>query len=231
MKMRPMLSATLAAAAALLLPAFSSTGRADISFGTGLLAGAQGINLVDTPKAGATPVDGNTQQLVNGHPVHVSFYDQASDLLDASHGLASISAHGKKATLQNLTMKFDKGFGATGVDFSIHPVQQPPSNAVATITAWDQIGHVTTSSPFSVGSGENKFTVTAINGELITKVEWQTFTKSGETLTPDSLIDTAKQYSVLNVSPTPEPSTFALAGLGGLGLIGYGWRRRRRAGA
>jgi hypothetical protein len=28
---------------------------------------------------------------------------------------------------------------------------------------------------------------------------------------------------------TPEPSTFALAGLGALGLAGYGWRKRRRA--
>jgi hypothetical protein len=32
-------------------------------------------------------------------------------------------------------------------------------------------------------------------------------------------------------APTPEPSTFALAGLGGLALVGYGWRRRRRTGA
>jgi hypothetical protein len=31
--------------------------------------------------------------------------------------------------------------------------------------------------------------------------------------------------------PTPEPSTFALAALGGLGLAGYGWRRRRRGNA
>jgi len=31
------------------------------------------------------------------------------------------------------------------------------------------------------------------------------------------------------VTPTPEPSTLAIAGLGGLGLIGYGIRRRRNA--
>jgi hypothetical protein len=29
-------------------------------------------------------------------------------------------------------------------------------------------------------------------------------------------------------APTPEPSTFALASLGGLVLAGYGWRKRRR---
>ena len=30
-------------------------------------------------------------------------------------------------------------------------------------------------------------------------------------------------------SITPEPSTLAIAGLGALGMIGYGWRRRRRS--
>lgn len=31
------------------------------------------------------------------------------------------------------------------------------------------------------------------------------------------------------VTAVPEPSTFALAAIGGAGLLGYGWRRRRRA--
>jgi hypothetical protein len=32
------------------------------------------------------------------------------------------------------------------------------------------------------------------------------------------------------LSAVPEPSTLALASLGGLGVLGYGWRRRRRTG-
>jgi PEP-CTERM motif-containing protein len=34
---------------------------------------------------------------------------------------------------------------------------------------------------------------------------------------------------VLIVSSVPEPSTLALVGIGGFGLLSYGWRRRKRA--
>jgi hypothetical protein len=33
----------------------------------------------------------------------------------------------------------------------------------------------------------------------------------------------------IRISTVPEPSTFALLGIGALGLLGYGWRRRRKA--
>jgi hypothetical protein len=32
-----------------------------------------------------------------------------------------------------------------------------------------------------------------------------------------------------DVQPVPEPSSLALAGVGGLGLVGYALRRRRRS--
>jgi len=35
--------------------------------------------------------------------------------------------------------------------------------------------------------------------------------------------------SVVTTSVVPEPSTMAIAGLGALGMIGYGWKRRKRA--
>jgi LPXTG-motif cell wall-anchored protein len=38
-------------------------------------------------------------------------------------------------------------------------------------------------------------------------------------------------FSASTVSVIPEPSTFLIAGIGGLGLIGYGLRRRRVLGA
>ncbi|MGA2700265.1 MAG: PEP-CTERM sorting domain-containing protein [Isosphaeraceae bacterium] len=36
-------------------------------------------------------------------------------------------------------------------------------------------------------------------------------------------------HNITTTSVTPEPSTMAIAGLGALGMIGYGWKRRKRA--
>jgi hypothetical protein len=35
----------------------------------------------------------------------------------------------------------------------------------------------------------------------------------------------------INGTPVPEPSTLTLFGLGSLGLLGFGWRRRKQASA
>jgi MYXO-CTERM domain-containing protein len=59
-----------------------------------------------------------------------------------------------------------------------------------------------------------------------------TFSGVGTGLTASSITNVAFQYSTTLGSPipavsTPEPSTLAIAGLGALGLFGYGIRRRR----
>jgi hypothetical protein len=63
------------------------------------------------------------------------------------------------------------------------------------------------------------------------------FTRTGNySLTSEANIQLTGGGSIgfqshVNVRPVPEPSTMALAGLGALGLIGYGLRRRKALGA
>jgi hypothetical protein len=61
---------------------------------------------------------------------------------------------------------------------------------------------------------------TAGPGDATWAYQWDVTLTAGSTL----VIDKDKQ-----LSPTPEPSTLAIAGLAGLGMIGYGMRRARRA--
>jgi hypothetical protein len=47
-------------------------------------------------------------------------------------------------------------------------------------------------------------------------------------LSPNGVNNAAAQALVAAYA-TPEPSTFAIAGLGALGFLGYGWKRRKRS--
>jgi hypothetical protein len=61
--------------------------------------------------------------------------------------------------------------------------------------------------------------ITAINGELLTKLSWVTDTP---------VIITAKNYSIDGLTAVPEPMSIALT-LSGLGVIGMvGWRQRAK---
>jgi hypothetical protein len=51
------------------------------------------------------------------------------------------------------------------------------------------------------------------------------------TQTNGGAVSDSASFSVPPVSTVPEPSSMAIAGLGGLGLIGYGLRRRKAVGA
>jgi hypothetical protein len=55
------------------------------------------------------------------------------------------------------------------------------------------------------------------------------FVKGGTTDAGSTLTDLTQRFS--QTSAVPEPSTMALAGLGALGFIGYGLRRRKASGA
>ena len=69
--------------------------------------------------------------------------------------------------------------------------------------------------------GPATFTLSLTGVTSSTRVTAATFSFG---TTPDHFVDGHEQI-------VPEPSTLAIAGLGALGLIGYGLRRRKAAGA
>jgi hypothetical protein len=84
----------------------------------------------------------------------------------------------------------------------------------------------------SLGSYSQTYTRT---GDVPLQLVTATFTTTtGGSLTFGTPLSDSDNIGVvidnvrLATAPTPEPSTFALAGLGGLGLAGYAYRRSRR---
>lgn len=66
-----------------------------------------------------------------------------------------------------------------------------------------------------------------LDGSLIVAV---VATGPGTTGNPQIISNSlATDFSLLSIEAIPEPSTLTLLALGGIGLLGYGWRRRRRA--
>jgi hypothetical protein len=63
---------------------------------------------------------------------------------------------------------------------------------------------------------------------LIVKTNAVSF-KAGSTFAIDGGIMSFKSFAPLQLQSVPEPSTLAVAGLGALGMIGYGLRRRKKA--
>jgi hypothetical protein len=70
---------------------------------------------------------------------------------------------------------------------------------------------------------------------LTSSATWDSTTISGLGLTPGTYIYTWGSVAngtadslVVEIS-SPEPSSLILLGMGGVGLLGYGWRRRRKS--
>ena len=71
---------------------------------------------------------------------------------------------------------------------------------------------------YALGNGENFVTITTSGGETMASLTVDA---------PDGFTDLQQPRISGAGSATPEPANLALLGLGGLALLGYGWRRQR----
>jgi len=198
-----------------LILATPRVGSATLVISEGLIPSLSNVNLVSATDV--TTVTGNTS---NAPVVSIFFTTTSNTHLDAKNGLASIS--GTTGTLSNLTATFQPGYGATEYDFA---VQQLAGDTKVTVTATDQFGTSFNKTFDATASGDNKYNITAADGQLITIVTWSVAAGGADSQT------NAKQYrvDVAQSTAVPEPSTIALAisALMPLGIMGLRSHRRR----
>jgi PEP-CTERM motif len=159
--------------------------------------------------------------------IHMTFEDMIGPngstevSMHGQHGVAFIestydSGHDAHTGFSSLTLLPQAGYGFTAGDFKLDELNGLENGSV-TFTGLDQFGAFTPQT-FALGvSGQNPYNFTTAGGEVITKVVI--------TVPTANMLQDFKQLSV-EVAAIPEPSTFALFGLG---LAGIGFWRRRQA--
>ena len=208
----------LLACAALVTLGIGGTVRAAIIFDPGNTPGGDNV-LFNT----ASDIIGPATTLRG----HIGNTTQQVDIVGAENlsvnnsggGQATISAVDGGFTTADIFLTTPPGGVFTQIVFALSGDQQTTSTFNITVTEGN--GTVQTSSPFSFNSGNNFFTVVAIDGQDIRNVDITT--SSGE-------IDTLKQVRIGALSPTetsvvPEPASVVLFGTA-LVAIGFLYRKR-----
>jgi hypothetical protein len=145
-------------------------------------------------------------------------FDSTQTLTEPSNGQARIQA--TSGDLNNISISVPSGPFAS-VIFNMHKGSSNTSVTLSGVAVEPGGGTKPFSSgPFSLGSGENFFTVTSTNGEKISSVTITTNTGTGFT-------DLRQIRLGTGLAVIPEPGSLALLCCGAVGLVGYGWRRQR----
>ncbi|MBA2439385.1 MAG: PEP-CTERM sorting domain-containing protein [Thermoleophilaceae bacterium] len=197
------------------------TARADIVFIVGPTSAADENILFNGPGMirNGNPVTGRTNQT---DTIFRFGSTSETSLATPSGGQARIESGDTDGTLTNLTIEpFNPGIFFNELDLNLLVAGQGGSvNGFVTFTVTENNGQMTTSQAFAINSaGQNFFSVTAINGQLIRSV----------TLNSTVGITSVQQVRVGGITggPTavPEPATMLLLGTG---LAGIAAKMRRR---
>jgi len=187
-------------------------------------ASLAGLTLVDTfaptPLALSPPGGGVTQRIFGTYQEWV-YRDAAGNLTFVEQvNLASNSTHVERVTASDYT-----GF-TTNVSYLDPTATPPPTGVMGGVMPSNPGGSVIDRADGTVGFDFIGTPITAGSSSAVLIIA--TNATSYDRLGTLSVIDgtTSSNLTFEPTTATPEPSTLALAGLGAMGLIGYGLRRK-----
>jgi len=171
-------------------------------------------NILFTSNQTGATVFGETNQ---SHTT-VAFSSTTDTLVTTSNGQAKVTAQDGK--VNDITINVP---GHTFTDLILNPFKGSGRATVTVVTNEPGGGQKTFTLGYALGNGQNFVTILATDGETIDHV----------TVSAPGGFQDLRQPRISGIASTtivtavPEPASMTLLGMGAIGLVGYGLRRRR----